>query len=61
MTRVIFDADECSAGPNCPKFVIDEKTKVVSMIDKKGKKVDMTVGEFNKFVDAVLSNEIKRL
>ncbi len=61
MEKLIYDMEECRAGHNCPKFVINKKTKIVSLIDKKGNRSEMNIKHFNKFIKAVKNNEIKEI
>ena len=63
MEKLIYDADPsgpCANGP-CPKFVVDEQTRIVSLIDKQGNRANMSIGHFNKFVRAARSGEIREL
>lgn len=53
--------EECRAWHNCPKFVVNKKTEIVSLIDKKGNKSEMSIKHFNKFIKAVKNNEIKEI
>lgn len=62
MEKLIYDADSdavCTGGGPCPKFVIDEQKQVISLIDKKGNRADMSVEHFNRFVRAVKTGEIR--
>lgn len=61
--ELLFDADptDCGTSGPCPKFVLDEQAKKVFLIDKKGQKAEMTLEHFNKFVDAVLSGDLKKV
>ncbi len=59
--RIIYDAEICPAGTFCPKFVFDESTKTVSLIDKQGNRANISIEDFNKFVRAVISGEIREL
>ncbi len=60
METLIYDAELCAGGP-CPKFVVDEEKQVVSLIDRQGRRAEMTVEHFNTFVKAVKSGDIKEL
>jgi hypothetical protein len=60
MEKLIYDADSC-ISQTCPKFVIDEKTQVVSLIDREGNRANMTIEHFNKFVRAIRTGEVKEL
>lgn len=51
----------CSIATRCPKFVFDESTKTVSSIDKQGNRANISIEDFNKFVRAVISGEIREL
>ena len=54
--KMIYDADEkCNFSTNCPKFVVNEQTHVVSLIDIQGNRANMSIKHFNKFVRAVKS------
>ncbi len=58
--ELIYDVDGVQGsrfGDNCPKFVRNGDT--ISMIDRAGKRSDMTVPEFNQIARAFKSGEIK--
>ena len=59
--KLIYDADidkTCGSDGPCPKFVLDEQTRVVSLIDKQGNRANMSTEHFNNFVRAVRTGEI---
>jgi len=51
MEKTLYDADPegCKNGP-CPKFVVDEQTQIVSLVDKQGNRASMSVEHYNRFV-----------
>ena len=57
--KLLYDMDECTNTPTCPKFVVDEKTQIVSLIDRQGNKANMSIEHFNKFVRAVKKERLK--
>lgn len=59
--RLLYDMDECTDTPTCPKFVVDEQTKMVTLIDKQGNRANMSVEHFNRLIRAVKSGEIKEI
>jgi hypothetical protein len=65
MDKLIYDGDEqqCTntATGSCPKFVLDSDKNIVSLIDKQGKRANMSIEHFNKFIRAVKSGEITEL
>lgn len=62
MKKTLFDADiGCNDGPACPKFVFDNELDQVELVDKQGNKATMSRTDFNKFVNAVLSGELKQV
>lgn len=60
--KTIYDAGEteCPNGLQCPKFVFNEKDGV-SLVDKQRGRADMTIEEFNRFVRAVKTGELKEI
>jgi hypothetical protein len=64
METLIYDADPtsiCTRDRPCPKFVLNKKTGVVSLIDKQGNKANMSIAHFNKFVMAAKTGKIKEV
>jgi hypothetical protein len=60
--KTIYDLSAKACGSDrCPKFVLDERTGAMSFVDKQGKKANLTVAEFNRFVRAVKEGKIKEL
>ncbi len=59
--KTLYDVDGLGSryGENCPKFILDEETQIVSLIDRKGNRASMTVLEFNKIAKAFKTGEIK--
>jgi hypothetical protein len=62
MEKTIFDVNpECTGGITCPKFVIDESTRIVSLIDRQGNRASMTVEEYNGFIKAAKTGAMAEL
>jgi hypothetical protein len=68
MEKTIYDVDgveTCGAGRTCPKFVINEQTNVVSLIDRQGNRASMTIGEFQDLIrgtsKAIKNGSVKAL
>ncbi len=60
--KTLYDYDEdCNTGRGCPKFVLDEGTGKVALMDRKGNSATMDVKEFNAFIDAVLSGQVNKI
>lgn len=57
----MYDAEGGCLGGTCPKFVLDEKARKVVLVDRRGHEAEMSIEHFNKFIDAVLSGELKRV
>lgn len=62
MEKTLYDADPegCKNGP-CPKFVVDEQTQIVSLVDKQGNRASMSVEHYNRFVRAARSGAMREL
>ncbi len=63
MEKTIYDADpsqECATG-TCPKFVVNDETQIVTLIDKQGNRANMSIEHFNKFIKAARSGEMSEL
>jgi hypothetical protein len=63
MEKLIYDAEICTNKEtgSCPKFVLDSDKNIVSLIDRQGKRADISTEHFNKFIRAVKSGEIREL
>ena len=70
MKKIIYDLggngdgviDGCARGsPNCPKFIFDTRTQLVTLIDRKGNKSSMSVAEWNRLHKLIRTDIIKEL
>ena len=68
MKKVICDIGDdgtlggCAKGSlNCPKFVLDEHTRTVTLIDRHGNKSNMSVEEWNRFHRLIRRGIIKKI
>jgi hypothetical protein len=65
MEKLLYDVDGgtqgCRLGSECPKFVLDEKTQMVGIVDRQGARVNMTIKDFNNIARAFQNGKLKQL
>lgn len=62
--KLIYDVDGVEGsrgGGSCPKFVLYENLDLVTLVDRRGKRANMKISEFNQIVNAIKQGEIKEI
>jgi len=59
--KVLYD-DEVTpstvVGKECPKFVLEEDGKTITLTDRSGSEAMFTKEEYNRFIQAVLDGKV---